>query len=275
MNDENKKVNSDTALEVIDDENELAAIPTGLEVQLDAAKALGRIQQITTVIDGCTKISLQRTNPRDWVRMTDGQGVEKFYLQASGVQKVRAIWGIYYEGRTMKKEQLPNGHFSYITEGRVGSRVLDGLYGQTTIEVVGARSSADPFFSKQAGGIDEQDVRKAALANWEVRAVTALLGLGNMLEADLTKNGIAVAAIPTFSYKKGGAPGGDKTFITEPQAKRLYTLAHGSGWNDDQIKAVLLKKGYDSSLKIPRSEYEAIVERFQKNKPGDVIQGEE
>lgn len=267
---------NEAPITIIDDppSAELAAIPTGLEVQLDAQKAVARIQALTQVIDACTKISLQRTNPRDWVRMKGKDGIEKFYLQSTGIQKVRAIWGIYYKDRTMKKEILPNNHYSYITEGLVGSRVLDQLYGETTIEVVGARSSNDKFFTDQPGQVDEQDIRKAALANWEVRAVTALLGLGNMLSADLEKNGVPVKDIASFEFR-GGDKGPKKDTISEAQAKRLYTIAHGNGWTDPQIKEILEKKGFKSSLEIPWKKYEEVVDRFQKHKPGDVLTGEE
>ena len=62
--------------------------PTELEIQLDSQKAIARIGAIAQVIDGCAKTSMQRMNAADWVKMG-----KSYYLQASGAQKIRPVWG--------------------------------------------------------------------------------------------------------------------------------------------------------------------------------------
>src|SRR3990167_5941964 len=234
---------------------ERAAVPTPLEVQLDSQKAIARISAIAQVIDGCAKASIQRTNAADWVKMGKG-----YYLQASGAQKIRSIWGIYYRDRKVTKEVNQDGTYSYLVEGIVGSKVLDQLYGEVTIEIDGGRSSNDPFFVKNNRDVDPLDVRKASLANWESRAVTALLGLKNLNAEDLARNGVKVEAIIGVDYQKGAEGGGQSgVVISEAQPKRLWAIASQSKVAEDTLKDLLKRYGFDSTYKVGRDKYEEIV----------------
>lgn len=235
---------------------EKAGVPTPLEVELDSQKAIARISAIGNVIEGCAKVSIQRTNPKDWVRMG-----ESFYLQATGAQKIRPIWGIYYRDRQVTKESNPDGSYAYIVTGKVGSKVLDQLYGEVVVEIDGGRSSSDAFFTKGNREPDPMDIRKAALANWEARAVTALLGLKNMDAEDLRKNGISVQAVAGFEFKKGSEGGGKTEFISQAQQIRLFAIANANGVTETMLK-IHLKERYslDATSKIKRGEeYDAIV----------------
>ena len=238
---------------------EQAAVPTPLEVQLDSQKAIARISAIAQVIDGCAKASIQRTNASDWVKMGKG-----YYLQASGAQKIRPIWGIYFRDRKVTKEINPDGSYAYLVEGVVGSKVLDQLYGEVTIEIDGGRSSNDPFFVKNNREVDPLDVRKASLANWESRAVTALLGLKNLNADDLKRNGILVDQIAGVEYQKGAEGGGQAgVVISEAQAKRLWAIARQSKVADDTLKDLLQRYGFDSTYKVGRDKYDEIVTLVQ------------
>lgn len=237
---------------------EQAATPTPLEVQLDSQKAVARISAIAQVIDGCAKASIQRTNASDWVKM--GQG---YYLQASGAQKIRPIWGIYFRDRRVVKEQNEDGTYSYLATCVVGSKVLDQLYGEVTIEIDGGRSSNDPFFAKGTRTPDHLDVRKAALANLESRAVTALLGLKNMNAEDLRRNGVQVEAITGVDYAKGAEGGGNTTVISDGQRKRLYAISKEARVAEETVKELLSRYGWTSSTQITRNKYEEIVEAVQ------------
>jgi hypothetical protein len=52
--------------------------------------------------------------------------------------------------------------------------------------------------------------------------------------------------------------------ITDKQAKRMYAIARGGGWNDEQIKIYLRGQGIEHSLQTPVSQYDRICERFKK-----------
>ena len=243
---------------------ERAAAPTPLEVQLDSQKAIARIGAITAVIDGCAKISIQRTNHLDWVRQVarakDGTLKESFYLQATGARKVRPIFGIYYRNRAVTKEALPEGEYAYLVTGEVGSKVLDQLYGEVTIEVDGGRSSSEAFFTGRDGkkAVDMLDVRKAALSNWEARAVTALLGLGNLSEEDLKRNGIDTSKIAKAEYQGGAEGGGQTGLISEAQAKRLYAISRSANVAEQSVKELLARYGWAHSSQIARAKYDEV-----------------
>jgi hypothetical protein len=222
---------------------------------LDSAKAIARIQAVSSVIQGCTLASLQRTNHLDWRKMGD-----KFYMEASGAQKIRPIWGIYYRNRQVTREPYPDGNYAYLVTGKVGSKVLDQLYGEVVIEVDGGRSSNDPFFKGKDGNkeVDPLDVRKASLTNWEARAVTSLLGLKNVSAEDLKKNGVNVEAVQSVEYQKGAEGGGQTQLISDAQRKRMYAIQKSGGVTDDASKSLLSAFGFDSSTKVTRERYEEI-----------------
>ena len=234
---------------------EKAGLPTPLEVELDSQKAIARISAIAHVIDGCAKVSIQRTNPKDWVKMG-----ESYYLQASGAQKIRPVWGIYYRDREVTRETNPDDSYSYIVTGKVGSKVLDQLYGEVVIEIDGGRSSSDAFFTKGGRTPDPMDIRKAALANWEARAITALLGLKNMSAADLKKNGVNLDSVAKVDYQKGAEGGGKTAFISQAQEKRLFAICKTNGLSGNQLKAYLeLHHKIKATSEIKRGEqYDAI-----------------
>ena len=77
---------------------------TPQEMEIDSTKVIARIQAIVTSIKGAVKVSLQMTNHADWVKMG-----EKYYLQATGCQKIRSIWGIYFRDKQVVREDYPDG----------------------------------------------------------------------------------------------------------------------------------------------------------------------
>lgn len=241
---------AETETEIQEAVVEKVGVPTALEVELDSQKAVGRISAIANVLEGCSKVSIQRTNPKDWVKMGDS-----YYLQATGAQKIRPIWGIYYRNREIVRESNDDGSYSYIVTGEVGSKVLDQLYGEVTITIDGGRSSNDKFFASSGRVPDPMDIRKAALANWEARAVTALLGLKNMSAEDLQKNGIKVTQVAGVKYEEGALGGGKKEFISDAQRKRLFAICKANGLSETQLKTYLtLHHKVDSTNEIKRGE---------------------
>lgn len=244
---------------------ESAGTPTKLEVELDSSKAIAKIQAITAVIEGCTKASLQRTNPQDWVKQVapgrDGDAPKvSYYLQATGAQKIRPIFGIYYRDRKATEIRYADGSYAFLCEGIIGSKVLDQLYGEITIEIEGGRSSKDGFFAGRDGkrDVDPLDVRKASIANWETRAVTALLGLKNVTAEDLRRNGIDVDKIAGVEFKQGAEGGGQVNLISDKQRGRLFAISKTANVPEGAVKALLAAYGFDSSTSITRDRYEDI-----------------
>lgn len=223
--------------------------------EIDSVKVIQRIEAITRSIDGAVKVSLQRTNAQDWVKMG-----EKYYLQASGCQKIRPVWGIYFRNKEVIKEIHADGSYSYYVTGLVGSQLLDRFYGkEITVEADGGRSSNDAFFAKGNREADPMDIRKAAVSNFEARAISSFLGLKNFTAEDLQRNGIKTDQVAKVDYQKGAEGGGNTQFISEAQAKRLFAISSKAGVKDTELKAWLLKRyKIESSSKILRKDYDEI-----------------
>lgn len=228
----------------------------------NSSRALEKVDSITKVIDGAVRLALQRTVGVDWVNMGG-----KWYLQASGVEKIRSVFGLYFRDRKIVKEDFQDGSYAYICSGTAGSKLLDSLYGETTIEVEGMRSSKDGFFSGKDGNKtpDPMDVRKSAYANFTVRAAKALLGFGNYATEDLLKMGVKINQSAKVEYQKGAEGGGNTALISEAQRKRLFAICKTSGLGEAPLKAYLQKNfKIDSTSKILRSDYEVICSFAEK-----------
>lgn len=231
--------------------------------EVDSVAVIKRVEAITKAIDGAVKVSLQRTNSADFVRMGG-----KFYMQASACQKIRSVWGIYFRNKEVAKEVNPDGSYGYYVTGVVGSQLLDRFYGkEITIEADGGRSSKDPFFTGKYGlkEPDSMDVRKAAISNFEARAISSFLGLKNFTEDDLRKNGIDVSKVTGVEYQKGAEGGGNTAIISDAQRKRLFAICKTSGLGEAPLKEYLQKNfKIDSTLKILRKDYEVICNWAEK-----------
>lgn len=153
-------------------------------------------------IDAMVKIkrlSLKMTNAHDW---TDQGG--KPYLQVSGAEKIGRLFGISWRIDEPVVEHEEGGHFGYTYKGYF-------TLGGVTIEVIGTRSSKDPFFRKYKDGtelppsaIDKGDVKKAAYTNLLGSGITRILGLRNLTWEELTAAGIEKDAVSKVDFKEKG-----------------------------------------------------------------------
>lgn len=145
------------------------------------------------------RLALKMTNAHDW---TDQGG--KPYLQVSGSEKVGRLFGISWRIDEPMLESEEGGHFGYTYKGYF---TLAGV----TIEVIGTRSSKDPFFKKYKDGaelppsaIDKGDVKKAAYTNLLGSGITRILGLRNLTWSELETAGINKDAVSKVDFKEKG-----------------------------------------------------------------------
>ena len=179
------------------------ALTHGL-VDTDSAKALAAVDQRIAFYNEIRKRTVKLTLPQDWVDMGG-----KPYLQGQGVQRLKQPWGLYFRDVRIEptleetRTRLRRGeHVSVEVIGMAGSRVT----GEESV-FLGGRSSDDGFFADRKGGIeqlDAEDLRKAAITNWEVRAGTDLLGLRGLTWADLERFGFKRGEGGTVSYRQSG-----------------------------------------------------------------------
>lgn len=205
--------------------------------------------------------SIKATRPEDWI---DQGG--KAYLQATGVERLAPMWGLVFGKYTVEKEVHEDGEYSYVVRGPIMSRRTGVIYG----EVVGGRSSSDPFFDefderrpkdwdertseqkaawKLAHRVppDPLDVRKAAVTNWSTRGASMLMGMRG-LTVDFVQSVGEFGAVARVSFGSGGK--GGETAPADIKAARTALgndVLKATGGDVDAAKSLLkeITKGKD------------------------------
>lgn len=244
-----------------------AGTPTTQELQADEDRFLSVTASLVKAVKAvdsllCAAIGT-RCNPQDFVRHFAG-GKESFYLQATGCRKIRGFFGVYMRDRQITVTPEKDGHYTYEVYGVAGSEFFDRLMGThttggTLIDVFGSRSSSDPFFSKNDRVPDQNDVKKAALSNFEARAINGLIGTQNLTRDDLKKFGINAELVTGVEHKEGSEGGGKPDLISEGQRKRLYAIGKQAGVADDLQKSLVQAYGFQTSAHISRAAYDELV----------------
>jgi len=253
-------------------DDQLLAVAAAAEKRVDAVNRI-RI------------LAMKVTNGRDW---TDQGGNP--YMSVSGAEKVARLFGISWRLDEPVRENHDDGHFSYTFKGYFSM-------GSAEIEVVGTRSSADPFFrgSKEKpippSEIDRNDVKKGAMTNCLGNGISRLLGIRNMTWEELEKAGIkresvgkihyqssdpnAALKLPNYGKHKGQPMddpgitieglkyylGGAEKSIQDP-AKAQYKASNEKV--RDALKAEIEKREAAASKAGPPSTSVALCERMQQ-----------
>ncbi len=210
------------------------------------------------------------TRPTHWIK----QG-KKYCLQGPGAEALMNPLGISYEPPEFVRQdgEDEDGKSFYIIwcYGSVASRAL-GRHGY----YIGSCDSRDQFFSARPGwnpGTGEPDVKKSAMTNWCVNAVSRLAGIRDPDPETLKAAGIDLAAIPAPDYSGRKTPEDDTRIISDAQRKRLWAIAKRAGVSEESLKRFLSDNyNLQDTKKILRKDYNAIcdeVEKGLKNEPAD------
>lgn len=190
-----------------------------MTADIDPEKELAKFNAAAELLARLVPASIKATRPQDWVQMGD-----KVYLQGTGAERVAPLWGIVLGEPHVEKVEHEDGHYDYVVTGAAGSR-RTGVYMRS---VQGGRSSRDKFFwpavAEDANGrlrlrvgdelgaefnpavhIDHLDVRKAAVTNWQTRAVAMLAGLRGLSPSDLS--GAGIEGVARVEFERGGKGG--------------------------------------------------------------------
>jgi hypothetical protein len=191
----------------------------------NAQKAIEQANKRVDFFKQIKTVSLKMTNDIDWVNESG-----KPYLQASGAEKLKPIWGIYVKNVLIRPIPVEGKPYPmYECKGVVGSKVT----GEES-EFIGGRNANDKFFTGKDGTneVDLMDIMKAAYANFEARAVKQLLGMGNLTWDDLKQGGIDKSNTQTVTYTKGSQGGqvqGDEKTEKKREEIRNMTLDMANG----------------------------------------------
>jgi len=190
-----------------------------LEVAEYAEKRIAAINKIKGIV-------FKVTNDHDWI---DQQG--KPYLQASGCHKVANIFGISWRFISdPKKVTEEDGNYRYDVP-------LEVSLGRRSIEVIGSRTTKDPFFSTRyidkvkttlpPSEMDSGDILKASITNAQGNGISAILGIRNLTWEEIKGSGIEQSNTNKVDYGKPEMTGDVKE--TRDKLEKLLTeMAGGS-----------------------------------------------
>jgi hypothetical protein len=210
-------------------------------------------------------LCLRMTNEADWVNHGK-PGQPRYYLQASGGEKVATPLGITWERPAVHRHDRKDEQgewYEYEVEGLIHSRLL-GRYGWFT----GNCDSRDRFFLAR-GPVIEGDIRKAAFSNWLINGITRLAGIRNPTPELLAKAGLNPERIGKIDYSGQASRTAEQATdtISEAQQKRLWAIAREHGWDQEQVKALLQARGIESTKDIKRAHYDKIIEALEQAPP--------
>lgn len=215
--------------DLLDREVDLVPIEEGTRVLATSGPAmmeLATLRQLAATADERVKAmsqiiraSVTACGRKDWLDLGG-----KPYPMEVGAERMARLWGVHVQILEGPSREDREDHYLY----RCKIRVWSDLLGRST-EVVGMRSSRDPFFTvryeRQADGtaerkalrmeeVNERDVAMSAQTNAKVKGITEVLGLRGLTWEDLAGYGITPeGAAGRVSY---GAP---DTALTEDQMR--------------------------------------------------------
>jgi len=215
--------------------------------------------------------AINLTKPQDWIQMGTSM-----YLQATGAERLADLYGLVCDQPQIARENYQDGTYGYIVQMKVFSRVTERF---GTFE--GGRWSGEKFFLRTD---DEDnpvppnpiDVRKAAVTNCFVRAVSMIAGLRNLRPEDLSAAGIKSGTKVTYGKGKGG--GAAQTVNADGEVCIPFGKRKGESITDipDNSLEWYVKnaqKNLDSAEFKPggdRHKYRAKEERFLADLKGEV-----
>ena len=217
------------------------------------------IKRAELQIEGIKKIkalSIRVTNEDDWV-IFEGKPT----TQNSGNMKIAQLWGVSFLSPKIEETRRNDEKGEYIEFTISGY----GEWNKRQIHDIGTFSTRDPLLGKVKGeyrplcDVDLQDVKKAALSNWQSRILRKVLGLSFNLD-DLKNAGLDVAKIKGTKFASGGQGGG---IISEAQAKRMFAIAHTANVSEAECLVILKKYGYEHSKDVKREHYEKICSEIE------------
>jgi len=172
-----------------------------LEKKEDLVSLSQTAQEKVEAIQKIKMAMLRLTNKSDWQIFSD-----KPRLTEAGVKRLIMLLGISYKIIEMQRVVEEDGEYSYVVKIKAWWKGIE-------IEDMGTANSKDPFVRVRKDNqgkkielplklVDENNVRKKAIANACQRVLTSLLGLKNLSIDELRQAGIELGATIEFKKKK-------------------------------------------------------------------------
>jgi hypothetical protein len=147
----------------------------------------------------------------------------------------------------------------------------------------------DPAYQWRAlpAGATAHNIRSHAVTRAMNRAISNLVGFGEVSAEEVIRHddasddepparsssarpvdgkpGVSVASRSTSVY---GGVAGVAGVVSQAQLKRMYAIAKGAGWSEAEIKARVLRHGFEHSADITRDKYELLCAEFEAGDDG-------
>lgn len=134
-------------------------------------------------------LSIQLTQPEDWLLFRDRTGAVVGYLQDAGARRIAPLWGIeVYDVSPAERIEIDQDAFMYVQRGSGRCAIT----GQEIKDIEGGRESTEDFCADKRGAALELAVRKATRANLEGNIFRKLSGLQSVPERELRAAGLDV-----------------------------------------------------------------------------------
>lgn len=242
--------------------------------------ALEIIETRQKLFDRMMSVAIKATGIADWV---DQAG--KPYLQGSGAEKVARRFGVTLSDIDIEREDFEDEGGKYYVYTVTGKASISD---RDTIEAIGTCSSRDKFFGKKGQqykaiqDVDLPNIKKKAFTNFEVNAITRLLGIRNLTWEELAKYGITKDGKTSISYDKGAskAESSKRSQQAEMNASKPYWTSDFQGkrflWalaGDDFSPDFLSGLGFRPSSKDPKKMYRDYSEQLETELAAELAAG--
>ncbi len=176
--------------EVIEPSTDLVRPSTPINVNelasLEGTRGLHIVEQRTQILETLRVAALKLTMPNDWVLFKSPDGAVTGFLQDSGCDRVKKLFGIQIDNlgdmELIEDSEAKEFAFSIKGEGHCA------LTGEHVYDMEGVRYSTEPFAQQKPEGIQRRvAVQKAARANLDGGITRELTGLKSVPVEELTK----------------------------------------------------------------------------------------
>lgn len=179
-------------------------------------------------------------------------GTPKPSLLKPGAEKILMLMGITSEYElTEKVQDYENGFFAFTVKCTLSKndvKITEGM---------GHCNNKEKKWIKQDPYTVANTCLKMAKKRAQIDAVLTIASLSEIFTQDIEDMDLNGTGIEESNKKVATDDG---TLITEGQRKRLFAIAKG---NNDLIKTVLKKYGYESSNAVTKMDYDDIVKEVE------------
>jgi hypothetical protein len=260
-----------------------ALVPVPIFGAAQMALAFRAYRELQHVLDEAMPDQIMRAGEKQYRKKGYWRAVAKaFKLRMRCVRERRIADGLFDDGRknfgyvVVYSATAPDGH-SEIGDGACFAVEKAEKFRCPHPEREGSTRSLhfpheycpdfDPEFKWRAlpSQASVHNVRAHAHTRAFNRAVSNLVGFGEVSAEEVDSDDDAARASGSSSPRPAPrATHGATAKISEPQRRRLYAIGTNAGWTEPEIKALLVRHGFEHAADVTRDKYDAICKELEE-----------